>query len=71
MNNAWERHEDRGVLEVVNAQDLILFIPWRKKQDRINWHELKLFVKSRSVKSKKDFTEMGVDGMLTSVNSGP
>nr|WP_034553259.1 transporter substrate-binding domain-containing protein [Carnobacterium funditum] len=68
---AWEEIEDRGVLKVATSGTLYPSSYHEKETDKLTGYEVEVIREvADRLKVKIDFTEMGVDGMLTSVNSG-
>lgn len=67
----WEEIEERGVLKIATSGTLYPSSFHEKESDKLTGYEVEVI---REVADRLqldiDFTEMGVDGMLTSVNSG-
>ena len=70
-DTAWSEIEERGTLNVATSGTLYPSSFHESETDKITGYEVEII---REVANRLDldvdFTEMGVDGMLTSVNSG-
>ena len=68
---AWEKIEERGSLKVATSGTLYPSSFHEKETDKLTGYEVEVIREvAERLKLDIDFTEMGVDGMLTSVNSG-
>ena len=68
---AWEKIEERGSLNVATSGTLYPSSFHEKETDKLTGYEVEVIREvAERLKLDIDFTEMGVDGMLTSVNSG-
>lgn len=68
---AWEIIEERGVLNVATSGTLYPSSFHEKETDKLTGYEVEVIREvANRLDLEIDFTEMGVDGMLTSLNSG-
>lgn len=68
---AWEKIEEQGVLKVATSGTLYPSSFHEKESDKLTGYEVEVIREvADRLQLEIDFTEMGVDGMLTSVNSG-
>ncbi|MGX7393707.1 transporter substrate-binding domain-containing protein [Carnobacterium mobile] len=68
---AWEKIEDRGTLKVATSGTLYPSSFHESETDNLTGYEVEVIREAaKRLNLEVEFTEMGVDGMLTSVNSG-
>lgn len=68
---AWEKIEDRGTLKVATSGTLYPSSFHESETDDLTGYEVEVIREAaKRLNLEVEFTEMGVDGMLTSVNSG-
>ncbi|MCA9765189.1 MAG: transporter substrate-binding domain-containing protein [Carnobacterium sp.] len=68
---AWEEIQESGILKVATSGTLYPSSFHEKDTDRLTGYEVEIIREvADRLKLEIEFTEMGVDGMLTSVNSG-
>jgi cystine transport system substrate-binding protein len=68
---SWEEIQERGILKVATSGTLYPSSFHEKESDKLTGYEVEVIREvADRLQLEIDFTEMGVDGMLTSVNSG-
>lgn len=70
-DTAWSEIEDRGTIKVATSGTLYPSSFHEAETDKLTGYEVEIIREvANRLDLEVDFTEMGVDGMLTSVNSG-